>query len=203
MLDSRASRVRQCEEQCLLDMLEKANEAVPCVRVDMLAAGAAPNADNRAGWAGAAHASCTNIAEQRRHTGGPVSSACEGAERACAAPANASGALLPGAGSPGRSAADAGAAARCEHSSMPITSGGVQAGRARAVAPAGAALPGTHDGSAGKHKDGASGQKGESGRGRELLLGPARTGNGRMAVPSTIETEVAARGGGAPGTPAE
>ena len=137
----------QCEEQCLLDMLQKADAAVACVRSDALEADTAPDAASRAGGPGAAPATGSN-AINGQHSDGLASSACEGAERAGAVPASAAVAPLPEADGPVQRAADAGTSAECEHRSSPTARVGLRAGRARAVPFAGAALPGTHDGPA-------------------------------------------------------
>ena len=149
MLGSQTACARQCEEQCLLDMLQSADAAVACAPGDALGPGTAR--DDRAGDAGAALAMDNDVIV-RQQTGGLVSSACEGPEQAGAAPASA--AVLPGAGSPVCSAADAGAAAIGGHSSVPVAGDGVGAGHADAVGLTGAALPGTHDGYAGEYDRG-------------------------------------------------
>ena len=127
-------------------MLRSADAAVACGPADALGPGTAPDADDWAGDAGAAPAMGTDVIVYQ-HTGSPVSRACEGPQRAGTSPASA--AVLPGANSPARSAADAGGAAGCEPSSIRGLDDGVRAGLSDAAAFAGAALPGTHDGYAG------------------------------------------------------
>ena len=179
MLGSQAACVRQCEEQCLLDMLEKADEAVACARREGLATGGPPDADLRAGCAGAAPASGT-IAVERHHSGGPVSSAVEVAEQAGAAPASAAAAPLPGADSPVPVAADAGALEDREQSGGPMAGLGERAVRSGAAPAGGAALPGTRDGSAG---DGGGSTDAGGGVQATTLPGPTGAAAWRTALP--------------------
>ena len=143
---SQTACARQCEEQCLLDMLRQADAAVACGPAGALGPGTAPDADDRAGEAGAAPATGTDVIVCQ-HTGAALASA----------------AVLPGANSPVRSAADAGAAAGYEPSSIPVSDDGVRAGHSNIVALSDAALPGTHDGYAGDCTGGSDRRAGGEG----------------------------------------